>query len=288
LSNEIFDEVDRLFAAHRDRSELADMIGVHQATLRRWEHRECLPNDHHRARILELLGEVDQGQLFHTTPALSQADAESRYRTGPIPGLKLFNSSPETDAYRIERHAEILEPAPPAEDANLDRCVLPDCIEPLTFTAWSRSVPPSGTESGVIAEKGHVVISYSAQWGWATGVLLGEHHGAWCDSRLIVLKTKHINPHILARLLQHPLLLHQTLPYITSEPFSRLFRTRLQKAILPIRRLHAESLNDWASRMNAAMDEVEILRRACGREIEKSITDWQETHSIFIPPSKQV
>ena len=45
--------------------------------------KNCKPNTAHRERIGQLMGQMEQGELFHTNSGVPQSEATTRYGTPP-------------------------------------------------------------------------------------------------------------------------------------------------------------------------------------------------------------
>ena len=275
----IFDDVKRLMNAQTNHHELADLLGVHLTTLHRWAQQTATPNATHAARIQQLLGAFDQGQLFHTAPGLPQSEATARYGTAPIPGLLLFSASKAADPFRLQRYAEIIAPSkleakpPPILIESTD-------VRPRTYSVFGRPYDGEPVTEGTLTRAGDVLLSHGAQGHWCLGVVHPSSVAALCRPTVLVLRPKNMNGHILARLIPHPVVLHQVMPFSTPGEFSDLFIDRLLQAVLPMNKEQGSHLNDWGTRLTAAIDECHILNNAIGRETEKVAADWREDLSL--------
>lgn len=270
----IFDDIDRLLDAHPNHTELARMLGVHLSTLQRWQRRTMTPNPDHVVKINHLLGQLDQGQLFFNAPKMSQQEAIERFGAPPIPGLLISSASPKADEFRIRQYGTLIEP-----DGVNTPCsfhIAADDLAANSFTVYGTHIAQPN-KGDTIAQRGDVLLAHAPDGTWRVAVAHPSRTPASCNpDAVLVLRPKKLNGHVLARLILHPVVKQQVMPFSTPGQFSSLFKDRLLDAVLPIHKDQLSHLNDWGARLSAAMDEVQILGKAIEREIDKATDDWQQ------------
>jgi len=232
------------------------------------------PNPDHVVKINHLLGQLDQGQLFFNAPKMSQQEATERFGAPLIPGLLISSASPNADGFRLRQYATIIEPVEERFECRYH-------IRPEDLTTNSFSVhgthPPAEGDPFVVAQRGDIVMAHTPDGAWLVAVPHPSRTPATCSREtILVLRPKRLNGHVLARLLLHPVVRQQVMPFSTPGHFSPLFKDRLLDAVLPLHKDQLSHLNDWGARLSAAMDEVQILGKALERELDKVSDDWQQ------------
>ena len=282
----IYDDVMRLANAHPDHQQLAELLGVHLTTLKRWLLRTAEPNQTHRERIGQLLGEMEQGELFHTTPGVAQSEATNRYGTPPIPGLMVYAASQAADSIRLKRFAQHIPIAEWTDPLPRYRIGCND-VHAYHAETFGAPVAQDTPTSGAPVQKGDLIFATDPVTGrWRLGPVNPAYTPGLGDSTVLVLRPKSLSAQVLARLIQHPIVLHQVMPYSVIGSFSELFIDRLMNAVLPIEKSQIPTLQDWGARLDAAKDECHVLERALSREVDKATADWQSDMSFEQPDDR--